>query len=539
MTTETTVTRFVDKKDLDFPHPTLVKANEEEDDYVWQRAGNGHYACKHDDTAHTIIEKDGTIGCSCGDWTHRCKGVEGCKHVAAFLHRKNPPAAKLDKRIAMDLIAAGWKKTEHGNLYPPDHESTAEARDKDVEAAMGAGWQKGHPEPEVIAELPPVIPPDPDLDLGVEDPLPNPEPYEEPDPDLDQAIPEIPEPPNEDYSNAKVTVTCQYCKMGAIRKDQEAADAWLKKHEAGCSKNPANAAITLCRFCEEDIHGKNNEDVMRALVDHEAMCPKNPANQKATPSQGMMSATCQYCGKTIKRKLAADLKLALEIHEESCTERPKEQKPGVKKMFPEFPEEEKKMEESTTALSTGQDMPDEREFTNRKVKNYIENRGGFYKATGGKEVPDSAAMSIYALDTCRISTETILIEKNGDQAKAIVRGYKGGVSVDASVILRFEVLRRRELLKMAKKYPKAILDWSDQLMPNLDLKFMLKDRTPMITLGEHMINFAIDQEQFAERTAETLARRRTFDMLTGVDWRDSAEIAVEDADAASMDNKKV
>ena len=203
-------------------------------------------------------------------------------------------------------------------------------------------------------------------------------------------------------------------------------------------------------------------------------------------------------------------------------------------------QEETKMEQEqkTTAVSTGRDMPDEREFTNRKVKNYVENRGSFYKARGGKEVPDSAAMSIYALDTCRISTETILIEKNADQAKAIVRGYKGGVSVDASVILRFEVLRRRELLKMAKKYPKAIMDWSDQMMPNLDLNFMLKDQTPVITLGEHMINFAIDQEQFAERTAETLARRRVFDMLTGVDWRDAAEIVAEDADAASVGSVK-
>jgi hypothetical protein len=147
-------------------------------------------------------------------------------------------------------------------------------------------------------------------------------------------------------------------------------------------------------------------------------------------------------------------------------------------------------------------------------------------------------MSLYALDTCRISTETILIEKNEDQAKAIVRGYKGEVFVDASVILRFDVLRRRELLKMAKKYPKAILDWSDQMMPNLDLNFILKDKTPVITLGEHMINFAIDQEQFADRTAETLARRRVFDMLSGVDWRDDVEVQVEDADAASMGSKK-
>jgi hypothetical protein len=271
------------------------------------------------------------------------------------------------------------------------------------------------------------IPPDPDLDIGVNDPLPEPE------------------------KPSKVTVKCQWCKMSTTR-DQKAADAWLKKHEA--------------------------------------TCPKNPANKKDAETQ----------------------------------------KPGGEGETPE--------PKPSTALSTGNEFPDEREFTNERVKRHVENRGGFYKNQRGEEVPDSAAMSLYALDTCRISTETILIEKNADQAKAIIRGYKGGVSVDASVILRFDVLKRRELLKMAKKYPKAIMNWTEELVPILDLNFTLKDKTPVVTLGEHMFNFAIDQEQFAERTAETLARRRTFDMLSGVDWRDDAEVQVEDADAASIGSKK-
>jgi hypothetical protein len=196
-----------------------------------------------------------------------------------------------------------------------------------------------------------------------------------------------------------------------------------------------------------------------------------------------------------------------------------------------------KPDQKTTAVAPKSEL-DERVYTNAKVRRYVENRGGFYKNQRGQEVPDSAAMSLYALDSCRISTETIVVEKDADQAKAIVRGHKGDVSVDASVILRFDVLRRRELLKMAKKYPQAILEWSDQLMPVLDLNFKLKDKTPVVTLGEHMINFALDQEQFADRTAETLARRRVFDMLTGVDWRDEVEIAIEDADASSMGSKK-
>ena len=272
---------------------------------------------------------------------------------------------------------------------------------------------------------------------------------------------------------------CQYCKLGHVASSPEEADAWIKEHEASC--------------------------------------PKNPANVEMEEPEKLMTGECQFCGKKFQRKFAKDLQDDVVAHETTCSKRP----------APEEPEPEQ-----TTAVSTGTDFPGEREFTTARVEKYVQNRGGFYKAAGGQEVPDSAAMSIYALDKCKISTETIVIEKDADQAKAIVRGYRGGVSVDASVILRFDVLRRRELLKMAKKYPKAILEWTDQMMPVMDLNYKLTDRTPLITLGEHMINFAIDQEQFSERTAETLARRRVFDMLSGVDWRSDAETQVEDDDAS-------
>ena len=435
MTTEIQVKRFVAVKNIVTPFKTLEKAAEEANDYRFMRAGNNHYVCKHGDKRYVIIEKLSSddmpvIGCSCEAWTH-AHDQDSCKHVAAFLKRSSKPAAALDKRTAMDLIAAGWTKTEHGNLYPPDPDANTAARKADVDSTVNAKWTQDHPE----------IPPDPDLDLGVDDPLPKPPETEKP---------------------AKVTVKCQYCKMGATRKDQKTADAWKEDHEASCPKNPANT-----------------------------LPPDRP-----------------------KLKAIGDDRLV------------------------EVDESGKIVKDSSTALSTGREFPDEREFTNARVEGYVKNRGRFYKNQRGEEVPDSAAMSLYALDTCRISTETILIEKNADQAKAIVRGYKGGVFIDASVILRFDVLKRRELLKMAKKYPKAIMDWTEELVPILDLNFMLKDKTPVVTLGEHMFNFAIDQEQFSERTAETLARRRVFDMLSGVDWRDDVEVQVEDADAAAMDSKK-
>ena len=471
MTTEIQVKRFVAAKNIVTPFKTLEKAAEEANDYRFMRAGNNHYVCKHGDKRYVIIEKLSSddmpvIGCSCEAWAH-AHDQDSCKHVAAFLKRSSKPAAALDKRTAMDLIAAGWTKTEHGNLYPPDPDANTAARKADVDSTVDAKWTQDHPE----------IPPDPDLDLGVDDPLPKSE-----------------EPP----SPKSYTRTCKYCKLGFEGSDPSVVSLRHETHEAKCPKNPANKLlITPCRYCGMDIKERSQEDLLLAVEDHEAGCVKNPAN--ALPEDPVPPVIAHGA-------------------------RPKKEEP--------------KMEKNTTALSTGREFPDEREFTSARVEGYVKNRGGFYKNIKGEEVPDSAAMSLYALDTCRISTETILIEKNADQAKAIVRGYKSGVSIDASVILRFDVLKRRELLKMAKKYPKAIMDWTEELVPILDLNFMLKDKTPVVTLGEHMINFAIDQEQFSERTAETLARRRVFDMLSGVDWRDDAEVQVEDADAAAIGSKK-
>jgi len=424
------VSRYVRRFGMIMDPETMNLARDEGDEYDYRLISPGHYGVIHGKKMYVIIERDGEIGCSCDDMTYNRMDGSACKHIIKFSRLTTPVTREINKLDAYHLMhVCGWTGKE---LHP-------EIELGEPGAVIQESMAPDPKEPKKIQ-----IPADPDLDLGVDDPLPEPEP------------------------EVKVSVKCQYCGMGATRKDQKAADSWLKKHEAGCAKNPANQ--------------------------------KDASTQK--PSE-------------------------------------KEKSPEPEPKTPPTPRKVRQPEpEPNTALSTGHDMSDEREFTTDKVRRYVENRGGFYKAAGGKEVPDSAAMSLYALDSCRISTETILIEKNADQAKAIVRGYKGDVYVDASVILRFEVLRRRELLKMAKKYPKAILDWSDQMMPNLDLNFKLADRTPIISLGEHMINFAIDQEHFAERTAETLARRRVFDMLTGVDWRDAVEVQLEDDDAASMGSKK-
>jgi hypothetical protein len=452
---------------------TMNKARDEAGEYDFRLISKDHYAVRHGKKMYVIIERDGEIGCSCDDMIFNRMDGSVCKHIIAFSRLMTLVTMKIDEADATHLRhVCGWTGAElrpeielggpgavvQEDITPAPDEpegktytrrckhcdevysgQNLDAVKKELADHVKVCGMNPRAKPYKQAPDPKDrIPPDPDLDLGVDDPLPEPE------------------------KPAKVRVTCQYCKMGATRKDQNVADAWLKKHEASCPNNPMNKATS-------DPEGESNE------------------GEDPIP-------------------------------------------PGEKPPKPQ--------EQQTTALSTGQEFPDQREFTNEKVRRHVENRGGFYKNQKGEEVPDSAAMSLYALDTCRISTETILIEKNADQAKAIVRGHKGGVSVDASVILRFDVLKRRELLKMAKKYPKSIMNWTEEMIPILDLNFILKDKTPIMTLGEHMFNFAIDQEQFSERTAETLARRRVFDMMSGVDWRGDVEVQVEDADAASMGSKK-
>jgi hypothetical protein len=457
-----TVSRFSTRFGMIMDPETMNKARDEAEEYDFREISEGHYAVRHGKKMYVLIERDGEIGCSCDAMTFNRMDGSACKHIIAFTRLMSPVTKKIDEADATHLRhVCGWTGEE---LHPevelggPGAVVQEDTTPKHNEPERKIYTRRCKHCDEVYSGQ--------DLD-AVKKELsehvkvcgmnPRAKPHkQEPDPkDKDPASERKKYP--DDHER-----TCQYCGMSAARKYQSIADAWLKKHEASCPKNPANKATS-------DPDGESNE------------------GEDPIP-------------------------------------------PGEKPPKPQ--------EKQTTALSTGREFPDQREFTNKKVRRHVENRGGFYKNQKGEEVPDSAAMSLYALDTCRISTETILIEKNTDQAKAIVRGHKGGVSIDASVILRFDVLKRRELLKMAKKYPKSIMNWTEEMIPILDLNFMLKDKTPVVTLGEHMFNFAIDQEQFSERTAETLARRRVFDMLSGVDWRDDVEVQVEDADAASMGSKK-
>jgi hypothetical protein len=181
------VTRYVKRFGMIMDPETMNKARDEAGEYDFRLISPGHYGVIHGSKMYVIIEREGQIGCSCEDMTFNHQDDTCCKHIIIFSRLMTPVTKPIDKLDAAHLMNV-------------------------------CGWTGRELHPEEIR-----IPPDPDLDIGVGDPLPEPkqDSTQEPEPD-------------------KVTVKCQFCKMGATRKDQKTADAWLKKHEATCTKNPDN-----------------------------------------------------------------------------------------------------------------------------------------------------------------------------------------------------------------------------------------------------------------------------------------------------------
>ena len=108
MNTNPTVSRLVERAKITEQPNTRAKADEEGDSYEYSRISPGHYACIHGKNAHVIIEKDGKIGCSCGDMTYRCTGTNICKHCAKFLDLKVPPQIPAPGELIKKLMLMGW-----------------------------------------------------------------------------------------------------------------------------------------------------------------------------------------------------------------------------------------------------------------------------------------------------------------------------------------------------------------------------------------------------------------------------------------------
>jgi len=151
------VTRFVKRFGMVMDPVTMNKARDEAGEYDFRLiSGCGtavNYAAIHGKKMYIIIERDGEIGCSCDDMTYNRMDGSACKHIIAFSRLMAPVTKAIDEIDAAFLInGCGWTD----NLQP------------EIElGGPGAVVQEDTtPTPKDS------ILPDPDLDIGVDDQLP-------------------------------------------------------------------------------------------------------------------------------------------------------------------------------------------------------------------------------------------------------------------------------------------------------------------------------------------------------------------------------
>ena len=207
-------------------------------------------------------------------------------------------------------------------------------------------------------------------------------------------------------------------------------------------------------------------------------------------------------------------------------------KPTVAKSAPvEKPqkEEEKKVKPNTAVAKRDtavveKEMPTEAEFQTAKVARILTNQGSIYKV-GGKETPDSAAVSSYAVGK-GVSTETVILEQTSEYARATVRAHKGSRYTDGSVLIRRDAILEKVLIDLAEKNPKWIIGWSNGL-PEFDLnqQVFIGDKSKI--LGLHIAGVVADKWMFASRDCETKAGRRAQIKMLGADWREDDEVESE------------
>lgn len=245
MITTSEVTRFIAAKDIVIPYKTLEQAATEADGYKFQRLGIGIYACVDGDDANIIIEKMSpdtdhdvpVIGCNCLEWA-QAQDQDGCKHVATFQNRSRKPTAKPDKRVVMDLIAAGWTKDDRGDIYPPDAELKAIAdaeRNTELDDVMGSDWNTEHPEGGQVQLF----------DGEGQESATVPETTSDPDGEDNDG--DDPVPPK------------------------------AEKPEPGMMS-------AACEWCGELIERKHAMELVGAIEDHKKICPKRPEEQDFQPT---------------------------------------------------------------------------------------------------------------------------------------------------------------------------------------------------------------------------------------------------------------
>lgn len=246
MNTKPTVSRYVERDKITVPPNTRAKADEEGITYKFTIISIGHYACESIKDAHIIIDKGGKIGCSCGDMTYRCTGTNVCKHIAALLDLKGSPQIPASGELIKKLILMGWvggrDDLHPAELLKPAPIGQHVAELVSVECPHCKTWAKRETQEEADAWLVNHLaecPENPDNKSPKEIPKSSPplDPLHEPEgPEyLEQAIPEIPDPPSEDYSNHRYLKTSSPSKPAPL------------------NNVPPNLAAALCNMQKVDL----------------------------------------------------------------------------------------------------------------------------------------------------------------------------------------------------------------------------------------------------------------------------------------------
>jgi hypothetical protein len=182
------VSRFVKRFGMIMDPETMNKARDEAEEYDFREISKDHYAVIHKGKMYVIIERAGEIGCSCDDMTFNRMDGSVCKHIIAFSRLMAPVTKDIEGGDAAYLMnACGWTGAE---LHP------------EIEL--------GGPGAVVQEDTTPAhkntIPPDPDLDLGVDDRLPEDKDSWAPDEDEplgDLGISDRPEEPEQKSEEKK------------------------------------------------------------------------------------------------------------------------------------------------------------------------------------------------------------------------------------------------------------------------------------------------------------------------------------------------
>ena len=155
-------------------------------------------------------------------------------------------------------------------------------------------------------------------------------------------------------------------------------------------------------------------------------------------------------------------------------------------------------------------------------------RGGYYSVRGHEE-PDAWMVQQWG-NQAGFSVSILEAEQDTKQAKVIVRAQKNGQFVDAVVIHDFETSKdviALEVIENMERYGKeAITDYEDDGRPVLSAEAKYR-------IYKQYIRF----KNFAIRDATTKATRIAILKLMNRDWRDPEEIAAEEAEVRSVNEK--